>query len=858
MNPERPADQPNPWRALAPLRAGSDEDRRIVQLTRDDDLHILTNLVSATRVSLLYAASGNGKTSLLQAGVVPFFEKQGYIVFTVRPRPPWAPNDPRAAFRSCMTRQLAAAVSQAFDRRSLDEIEKLVAGREPELEALTRRFRNWIDDLPADAALGTRLAAKFGTSETGSLQDFLAEIADLVGRNRPILIILDQFEELFVHYSNHESLDHYAHELGRIWADALLNVRLLFSMREDWVGSMIVLRRDIPEIFRDTYRLMPLKRDAALRVLTEPLPARGYRWGDGVAQRIVDDLASLRSSADMRQAGRVALEDEQERYADASSLQLLASHLWETRQSSPYPFSRFHYESLQKENEEGAPAEQYINRYLSEALSNDDSVRRLQIDILHQLTDGERHRRASTAAVIERELRKLKRDEGVPVTAPAIQAALQPLADAHIVRDSNITDGIEYELAHDYVVRSVVRLWRELDRLRATEAGRRAKERERTAVRLTQLEKRDETVTTILQIAPAVGIVCLIWTTLALARGDYDAVRFGVAEPGILVYIAFIVLGAVALTTKHQLSILMAAIALVVLQIVTIGISNEQRSVKAIQAAALVSAKTQSDTIDRGMKSVSPSPEEQYPHLGSDLRSVTRTLGDPLDSKQLLQALQEHADKIGKWGAPNDYYILLQTQIRQLASQRSAFLTGRWLGTIILTVTAIVLLLLFLRSAAELQTSDRWASVFEIMWIDLVDLLTFLVPAAAITLVGIRGFEWQLSAVIASVVLPITRLVIAGRFKASPSMLFVQKRIVPLRTNRRPTIAAIQRELLFVPWAALNVVTLGVMWLAVLPACVAIRERTLVDLACGTKVVAAETLPARTAANVLQRGTATA
>src|SRR5882724_6610049 len=106
MSSEQAADQPNPWRALAPLRAASDEDRRIVQLTRDDDLHIITNLVSATRVSLLYAASGNGKTSLLQAGVVPFFEKQGYIVFTARPRPPWSPNDPRAAFRSCVTRQL--------------------------------------------------------------------------------------------------------------------------------------------------------------------------------------------------------------------------------------------------------------------------------------------------------------------------------------------------------------------------------------------------------------------------------------------------------------------------------------------------------------------------------------------------------------------------------------------------------------------------------------------------------------------------------------------------------------------------------------------------------------------------------
>lgn len=850
MTSDSSHEQANPWRALAPLRAASEEDRRIMQLTRDDDLHIVTNLVSATRVSLLYAASGNGKTSLLQAGIVPFFEKQGYVVFAVRPRPPWAANDPTAALRSCIVKQLGTAVSQAFDRRALDELEKLAEEHNPELETLTRRLRAWIDALPSDERLGERLAAKLTRSESASLHGFVSEIADIIGRTRPMLIILDQFEELFVHFANHPSLNDYARELGRLWADASLNVRLLFSMREDWVGSMIVLRRDIPEIFRDTYRLMPLKRDAALKVLTDPLPSRGFHWGEGVPERIADDLANLRKSTDMRQAGRVALDDEQERYVDASSLQLVASHLWETRYSGHTPFGRFHYEALARANDKGNPSEQYVERYLSERLSTDDTVRRLQIDALYQLTDGERHRHASTVAAIELELGKLKRDEGAVPNAETVRTALRPLVVAHIVRESDTPDGVEYELGHDYVVRSVVKLWRELDRLRATEAGRRAKERERATVRLNQLEKRDETVTTILQVAPAVGIAGLIWSTLALYWGDYNAARFSVSEPGpgILVYGAFIALGALALPAKHRLSIIMTVIALVAVQIVTIGISKEQRSVKAIQTNTLIAAKALLDDTNNYLDRPRPSDGQTYElrqseHLASELQSFSRKLADPLGSTQLLDALRDHyvalnriypTRNIGN-EAVSRYIASLRDSISVLYNQRSSLFSGRWIGIILLTAAAIAILLLYLRSAALLQSSDRWALVFDLMWIDLVDLLTVVVPLAVISLGSFAELQWQPVALGALFVIVVARFVIAARFKATLGMLFMHKRLVPMRP-RHPVAASVQREMLFVVWTFLNVVTLGMLWLTLLPACVAYRERMLVDILAGTRL----------------------
>lgn len=870
MTSEPSQDRGNPWRALAALRATSEEDRHIIELTRDDDLHIVNNLVAATRVSLLYAASGNGKTSLLQAGVVPYFEKQGYVVFTVRPRPPWSANDPIAAMRDCIKQQLGTAVGQAFDRRALDQLEKLAGEHNPELETLTRRLRTWVDALPNDERLGERLAAKLAGSESTSLHGFVSEIAGIIDRTRPILIILDQFEELFVHYANHPLLNTFARELGRIWADSSLNVRLLFSMREDWVGSMIVLRRDIPEIFRDTYRLMPLRHDAAIKVLTEPLPSRGFHWGEGVPERIANDLATLHENTDMRQAGRIALDDGREKFVDASSLQLVASHLWETRLAEYTPFSNVHYETLARPDQAGNPAEQYVERYLSELLGEDITMRRLQIDALYQLTDGVRHRRASTAATIKLALGVQKRDEGTAPNAAAIHEALQPLVDARIVKESVTPDGVEYELGHDYVVRGVVKLWTELDRLRANEAGRRAKERERTAERLGTLEKRDETMTTILQVAPAVGIIGLIWSALALYFGNYNVVRFSVSEPspGILIYAAFIVLGVLALLAKHRLSIIMTVIALVTVLIVAIGITNEQRIVKTIQNNSLIAAKSWLDDVNATKLQDEPT-FLLHQKVASELQLFSRKLADPLGSAQLLYAIVDHQDGLSRIydrsihtvddPEVSRYAESLSNSIATLRTQRSSLISGRWIGVIILSAATIAILLIYLRSAASLQSSDRWALVFDLMWIDLVDLLTFAVPLAVSALgsVVMISVDWQSLALSTLSVVVLARLVIAARFKATLGMLLMHKRLIPIRP-RGARFASIQRELVFTFWAALNIVTVGLLWLTVLPAYVAYRGRMIVDLLAGTRLEESSAQPATGTPSTAQQAAASA
>ena len=51
---------------------------------RQDDILRLSNLVLRSRLTVFFAKSGIGKTSLLQAGVAPEIEEQGYFPIVLR------------------------------------------------------------------------------------------------------------------------------------------------------------------------------------------------------------------------------------------------------------------------------------------------------------------------------------------------------------------------------------------------------------------------------------------------------------------------------------------------------------------------------------------------------------------------------------------------------------------------------------------------------------------------------------------------------------------------------------------------------------------------------------------------------
>jgi hypothetical protein len=193
----------------------------------------LTSLIHAHRLVLLYGASGVGKTSLLLAGVLPRLEHAdpAYEAISVR-----ILNDPTGAIRRAVRRRLPDA----------------------------------------------------GLPEDGPMVDFLDAATRAL--DRPIVLVLDQFEEFFTRFSP-KSRASFIAELGELYHAHDVPVKVVVSLREDWLAAMSEIEACcIPEVYRVKMRLLPLSRDQARQAITAPVEPLGMRYDSTLVVRLLDDL----------------------------------------------------------------------------------------------------------------------------------------------------------------------------------------------------------------------------------------------------------------------------------------------------------------------------------------------------------------------------------------------------------------------------------------------------------------------------------------------------------------------------------------------------------------------------------------
>ena len=184
-------DRPNPYVGPRPLKEGE----RLYGRSRE--LQRLTNLLLGERVVLLYSPSGAGKTSLIQAGLIPHMHEEGFrILGPMRPGSAAASVDGSdagnryvSAAIASLEEALVARPRGAGEDAALEEQEGLPAGVEPSQqevqprEAANLRFDERLETLAS--SLAPRAAAPQADGEAGS--DWSGD-----------LLIFDQFEEVLL------------------------------------------------------------------------------------------------------------------------------------------------------------------------------------------------------------------------------------------------------------------------------------------------------------------------------------------------------------------------------------------------------------------------------------------------------------------------------------------------------------------------------------------------------------------------------------------------------------------------------------------------------------------------------------
>jgi len=216
------------------------------------EIRELKSLLIAHRVVLLYSKSGAGKTSLVNAGVIPsLITEEGFEVLPV------------------------ARV------RGLGREAKEPKGMQ------NRYIFNVLRSWAKDKADSTELAQM-------SLSAFLKQIVhpiDQEGLPSRRLVIFDQFEELFTfeYLKSREDRKGFFRQVAQaIQEDDLL--RVLFVIREDYLANLDPYIEFLPELLRSKYRLERLREDAACEAIEKPLKGTGRMFAQGVASSLVQKL----------------------------------------------------------------------------------------------------------------------------------------------------------------------------------------------------------------------------------------------------------------------------------------------------------------------------------------------------------------------------------------------------------------------------------------------------------------------------------------------------------------------------------------------------------------------------------------
>ncbi len=254
------------YRYPGPFSFKDDDVDRYLFYGREQEIEQLLHRICAHRLLVLFGKSGLGKTSLLQAGLYPQLRDQHLLPVPVR-----------------------------LNHPDIDPLEAV-------FEAVhdVCRQRN-IDYEPANQ---TGLWEYFKTTDFWSGETL----------QTPVLIF-DQFEEIFTLQTptargrlaaalwelTSRGVPARVRQQGekRSYSDALPAVKVVLSLREEYVGALEALTEEMPVILEQRFRLTPLDRPRAELAITMPAQrelagvfSRPFKYEAGTLKAMVDFLAN--------------------------------------------------------------------------------------------------------------------------------------------------------------------------------------------------------------------------------------------------------------------------------------------------------------------------------------------------------------------------------------------------------------------------------------------------------------------------------------------------------------------------------------------------------------------------------------
>ncbi len=266
-------DAENPWPGLHEF----DERGQHFFNGRDQETRDLLRLVRDAPLTVLFGGSGLGKTSLLQAGLVPLLRGEQYLPVYMR----LDPRDRRAALIEQAASTLRAQlVAQAVDHPPFAPGESLWEYlHRADLELWSRQ-----NQLLTPVFIFDQFEELFtlGAANTEAVQRLREDLADLIENRVP--------EALAYRL---EQADTFVPQI-KLQAQ---RYKLLLSFREDFLPEVESWRSAIPALLRNRLRLLPMNGEQALKAVSE---TGGRLVDEPIAREIVQFVAATRAELNSR------------------------------------------------------------------------------------------------------------------------------------------------------------------------------------------------------------------------------------------------------------------------------------------------------------------------------------------------------------------------------------------------------------------------------------------------------------------------------------------------------------------------------------------------------------------------------
>lgn len=254
---------------------------------RARDSRIISSNLFAASLTVLYGASGVGKSSVLQAGVVPLLHKSPRTAVVSFQR--WPEHDPIQMMK---------------------------------IECLNSIHLAGYQDVQVDMSL--------------TFDEFLLQATQAF--HGTILIILDQFEEYFLYHPKAEHT--FDVEIARAVNRQDIDAHFIIALREDSLSMLDRFRTRIPNLLGNSLRLRHLDATSAEEAIRKPLEVYNQEHADepqiniedDLVKKLIQDIQVGKFSIGQGGQGRVKegdATDDSDIRIESPFLQLVLNRLWE-------------------------------------------------------------------------------------------------------------------------------------------------------------------------------------------------------------------------------------------------------------------------------------------------------------------------------------------------------------------------------------------------------------------------------------------------------------------------------------------------------------------------------------------------